>query len=75
MERRLIDDYESLLARLLPELAAGNHGLITEIAALPLKIRGFGHVKDRNLEQVLARQAELLLLLEAPAEVVRIQAA
>ena len=75
MERRLIDDYASLLARVLPGLDAANHGLITEIAALPLKIRGFGHVKERNLEQVLARQAELLLRLAAPAEIVRIHAA
>jgi indolepyruvate ferredoxin oxidoreductase len=75
MERRLITDYESLLERLLPKLEGANSALISEIAALPLSIRGFGHVKERNLERTLARQEELLARLESPAEVVRIQAA
>ena len=75
MERRLITDYESLLERLLPILDGANSALISEIAALPLAIRGFGHVKERNLERALARQEELLMKLEAPASVVRIRAA
>jgi indolepyruvate ferredoxin oxidoreductase len=75
MERRLIADYESLLERLLPKLDGANSALISEIAALPLAIRGFGHVKERNLERALARQEELLMKLEAPASVVRIRAA
>jgi len=75
MERRLIADYESLLERLLPKLDGANSALISEIAALPLSIRGFGHVKERNLERALARQEELLTKLEAPASVVRIRAA
>ena len=36
---------EELLAGLQP----GNHALAIEIAALPEKIRGYGHVKARNL--------------------------
>ena len=31
-----------------------------ELAALPLEIRGFGHIKARNVEKAKAREAELL---------------
>jgi indolepyruvate ferredoxin oxidoreductase len=74
-ERAMIAAYEALLERLLPRLDASNHALLAELAALPLQMRGFGHVKERNVARALARQAELLAGLEAPAEVVRIQAA
>ena len=75
IERRLIDDYEALLERLLPRLDSRTHAVIGEIAALPLAIRGFGHVKERNLERALARQEELLERLDGAPRAVRIQAA
>ncbi len=75
MERSLIGDYEALLDRLLSRLTAANLDGVVEIAALPLMVRGFGHVKERNLERALARQEELLTRLDAPAQAVRIQAA
>jgi len=75
MERGLIADYEALVGRLLPRLSPETRTVVSDIAALPLKIRGFGHVKARNLEKALARQEELLAQLDAPAAVVRIQAA
>jgi len=60
MERRLIVDYIDLVNRLATRLDRGNHGLALEIAALPLAMRGFGHVKDANVKAALARQGELL---------------
>jgi indolepyruvate ferredoxin oxidoreductase len=46
LERRMIDEYETLLlSRLLPGLTAQNLALAVEIAGLPLSVRGFGHVK------------------------------
>ena len=74
-ERRLIGDYETLIGALLARLDARTAPLIAEIAALPLAMRGFGHVKERNIEQALARQEELLARLDAPEQVVQIQAA
>ena len=41
-------------------LDSGNHALAVEIAALPEKIRGFGHVKERQLAEA-QRERELLL--------------
>ena len=46
MERQLIVEYRSLIQTLLDSLNADNVSQATEIAALALNIRGFGHVKD-----------------------------
>src|SRR6202044_2650468 len=63
MERRLIADYEALLGELSASLSPDNHALAVEIASLPAKIRGFGHIKARNVESAKACEAELLALL------------
>ncbi len=59
-ERRLIRDYEETVTELLSGLCADNHGLAVEIASIPAKIRGFGHVKDRAIEAAREREAQLL---------------
>ena len=46
MERQLIVEYRNLIQTLLDGLNADNVSQATEIAALALHIRGFGHVKD-----------------------------
>ena len=51
-ERALIADYQARLEEVLAGLEAGNHALAVEIARLPEQIRGFGHVKERNLAAV-----------------------
>ena len=48
-ERALIGEYRSCIERLLPRLREGNLALAVEIASIPEEIRGFGHVKARNL--------------------------
>ena len=63
MERRLIADYEALIGELSASLSPENHALATEIASLSAKIRGFGHIKARNVESAKACEAELLALL------------
>jgi indolepyruvate ferredoxin oxidoreductase len=63
MERRLIADYEAILRELSASLNPENHALAIEIASLPAKIRGFGHIKARNVESAKACEAELLVLL------------
>jgi indolepyruvate ferredoxin oxidoreductase len=59
-ERRLISDYETLVARLSAELTADNHGAAVALAALPETIRGFGHVKAASIAAARQRQIELL---------------
>ena len=58
-ERKLIRDYEAMLEEVLPKLNAGNHALAVGLAAIPEKIRGFGHVKARHLAAAKADEAAL----------------
>ncbi|GIK87267.1 MAG: indolepyruvate ferredoxin oxidoreductase [Betaproteobacteria bacterium] len=66
-ERALIGEYEAVVDELLAKLDPHNLGTAVEIARLPLDIRGFGHVKERNLEAVKRREAELLARLRGGA--------
>ncbi|MFO1323510.1 MAG: indolepyruvate ferredoxin oxidoreductase family protein [Burkholderiales bacterium] len=59
-ERQAIVDFERTLERMAAELVATNYALAVEIAALPLTVRGFGHVKDRNRAEFEKKQATLL---------------
>ena len=62
MERQMIADYEAIIDEMLQGLSADNHALAMEIAGLPMGIRGFGHVKERNRRA--ARECEQQLLAE-----------
>jgi indolepyruvate ferredoxin oxidoreductase len=59
-ERKLIADYEALLAEIMGKLNADNHHLAVGLANIPEKIRGFGHVKARHLVAAKADEAALL---------------
>jgi indolepyruvate ferredoxin oxidoreductase len=59
-ERTLVNDYEALLDEVLAKLNAGNHHIAVGLAAIPEKIRGFGHVKMRLLKAAKADEAALL---------------
>ncbi|WP_439575846.1 indolepyruvate ferredoxin oxidoreductase family protein [Phreatobacter sp.] len=61
-ERRLIEDYVAVLEELAAKLNADNHALAVGLAGIPDRIRGFGHVKARNLE--VAKKEEAALLAE-----------
>jgi indolepyruvate ferredoxin oxidoreductase len=65
LERKLISDYEAVLAELLEKLTPENHHLAVGIAAIPEKIRGFGHVKLRHLQTAKADEEALLLQFRA----------
>jgi indolepyruvate ferredoxin oxidoreductase len=64
-ERKLIADYEATLAEVLAKLNPANHHLAVGIAAIPEKIRGFGHIKMRHLAAAKADEAALLEQLRA----------
>ncbi|HKY86545.1 MAG TPA: DUF6537 domain-containing protein, partial [Pseudorhodoplanes sp.] len=59
-ERILIRDYEKTLEEVMNRLELGNHAIAVGIAAIPEKIRGFGHVKARHLVAAKADEAALL---------------
>ncbi len=58
-ERRLIRDYEALLAEIAGHLTPERHAVAVALAAIPEKIRGFGHVKARHLAAAKADEAAL----------------
>jgi len=59
-ERALITDYEALTAEIIERLGPDNHALALALVSTPEQIRGFGHIKERNLKAAKAREAELL---------------
>jgi len=66
-ERRLIDDYRAVIEEILGTLERDRLELAVEIAAIPAKIRGFGHVKMRNLDEAKRREADLLAQWRSPS--------
>ena len=60
MERRLIGEYEKLIAEILPKLTAANQVQAAALARYPDEIRGFGPVK----EKAVAKAAELRARLQ-----------
>src|SRR3954468_2494883 len=64
-ERALIAEYESTVERLLEKLAPANHALAVQIACIPEDIRGFGHVKNRNLAAARKKHEELMARFDA----------
>jgi indolepyruvate ferredoxin oxidoreductase len=64
-ERQLIRDYEGTVSELLERLNRDNHKLAVDIASIPDRIRGFGHVKRRHLNEAKTKEAELLAAFRA----------
>jgi indolepyruvate ferredoxin oxidoreductase len=59
IERRLIEEYELLLAEIAEHLTPDNYNSAVALAALPEKIRGYGIVKERHLAAAKAEEAAL----------------
>jgi indolepyruvate ferredoxin oxidoreductase len=66
MERKLIEEYRSTILGLLDTLDADKLALAVDIASLPEKVRGFGHVKEASVARFHAEQAALLKKYGAP---------
>jgi indolepyruvate ferredoxin oxidoreductase len=64
-ERKLIEDYQAMLAKVLDALTPDNHHIAVALAAIPEKIRGFGHVKQRHLAAAKADEAALFEQFQA----------
>ncbi len=59
MERELIGDFEARLDRIIAGLTSDNLDTAIQIADVPDEIRGYGHVKERNVKAAQATWAEL----------------
>ncbi|HZT86316.1 MAG TPA: indolepyruvate ferredoxin oxidoreductase family protein [Stellaceae bacterium] len=66
-ERQLIAEYRRTLAEIVAGLSPENHAAAVELAALPLEIRGFGHVKEAAIARARARAASLAARFRSPA--------
>ncbi|MBM6594907.1 indolepyruvate ferredoxin oxidoreductase family protein [Microvirga pudoricolor] len=73
-ERQLIRDYEAMVGEITLRLSAANHPTAVGLASIPQKIRGFGHIKERNLKTAKAEEAELLAQFRAPVPAMPIAA-
>jgi indolepyruvate ferredoxin oxidoreductase len=60
MERALIAEYEQTVEALIAGLTRDNHALALELAALPEEIRGYGHIKAKNVETARVRREALM---------------
>jgi indolepyruvate ferredoxin oxidoreductase len=59
-ERALIQQYRETVSALLPRLTADHLSKAVAIASIPEDIRGFGHIKEKNLKAAKEREAALL---------------
>ncbi len=59
-ERALIGQYRASVEQLTAALSPANHALAVEIASVPEQIKGYGHVKERNLAAAQQRWSQLL---------------
>jgi indolepyruvate ferredoxin oxidoreductase len=59
-ERALIAEYEQAMEKLLAGLTRDNLTLAVEIASLPEQIRGYGHIKAKNIDEARRKRDELL---------------
>ena len=60
MERALIGDYTASIDTLLKTLSADNHATAVEVARIPELIKGYGHVKARNVKTARLQWAGLM---------------
>jgi indolepyruvate ferredoxin oxidoreductase len=69
LERRLLKEYEADLDVIEAKLSVDNSEAALALAAYPLRIRGFGHVKQAQGQAVLAERERLIRALDAHAPV------
>jgi indolepyruvate ferredoxin oxidoreductase len=66
-ERALIGEYRRSIDEVLARLDAGHHAKALEIARIPEQIKGFGHVKERNLAAARTQWDQLMAEWRQPA--------
>ena len=66
-ERALIAEYEQTVESLLKDLNRDNHALAVELASLPDAIRGYGHIKAKNIAEARSKREKLLARWPAAA--------
>ncbi|MGZ5200250.1 MAG: indolepyruvate ferredoxin oxidoreductase family protein, partial [Telluria sp.] len=65
-ERALVKQYRDTVEALLSRLTVDNLAQAVAIASIPEEIRGFGHVKERNLKAAKEKEAALVSAFNSP---------
>ena len=66
VERQAIADYETQLGEIVAGLNPANLAAAFDLAAVPLDIRGFGHIKEANRQQAAAKSRSALARFRNP---------
>jgi len=66
-ERLILQQFEQILSQLIDNLTADNYAAAVEIAELPMKVRGYGHVKDKAIEHYKRDLENLMGVFKSPA--------
>jgi indolepyruvate ferredoxin oxidoreductase len=73
-ERALLKQYEADLTSIMPALRDDSLAAATELAGLPIDIRGFGPIKAKSMHDAAPRRAALLEAIRSPAVAIRVAA-
>ena len=65
-ERRLVEEYFSLVRNITNKMDYENHSLAVQLAEIPEEIRGFGHIKERHVRYAKAHEKKLLEAFHNP---------
>jgi len=74
-ERKLIEDYIAQVGEVAGSLSPGNHAVAVQLARVPDLIRGYGHVKERNMKVAKDEEARLLAQWRAPSPTPQVRVA
>ena len=74
LEREDLARFETDLEEICAGLSADNYRTAVELAKLPEKLRGYGHIKARNREALLRRRTQLLNEFQGDVQFVEIKA-
>ena len=64
-EIKLVAQYETDLEKFLPLYKLSNSDLLEELALLPMDIKGFGHVKEKSIQEASQKRDEIITALGA----------
>ena len=67
-ERALIENYESMLGKILPLINSDNYDTAVELASLPDRIRGFGVVKRASMDEAAILRESLIKKFQGAEE-------
>ena len=59
-ERELIRDYKQIITDIGTKINKSNYETAVKIASIPDQIRGFGHVKEKNIKEAINYRTDLL---------------